>query len=53
MRCRCGQIGVVTGVEGPAANPDNVWVSHMVGLRMQTHIHRSQQMPALLAQLDR
>lgn len=53
VRCRCGQVGVVTGVEGPAARPDNVWVTHLVGLRMQTHIHRSQQMPALLAQLTR
>lgn len=53
VRCRCGQLGVVTGVEGDEEHPDNVWVTHMVGLRMQTHIHRSQQMPALLAQLDR
>lgn len=53
VRCRCGQLGVVTGVEGAAVRPDNVWVTHLVGLRMQTHIHRTPQMPALLAQLAR
>ncbi len=53
VRCRCGQVGKITGVEGDAENPENVWVTHLVGISMQTHIHRSRQMPALLAQLKR
>lgn len=53
VRCRCGQMGVISGVQGPAENPEFVWVSHMVRLAMQTHIHRSAQMPALLAQTSR
>jgi hypothetical protein len=53
IRCRCGQMGVVTGVEGAEAHPDNVWVTHQVGLSLQTHIHRAPQMPALLAQRAR
>ncbi len=53
VKCRCGQVGVVTGVEGSNAFPDNVWVTHRVGLAMQTHIHRKPQMPALLAQIAR
>jgi hypothetical protein len=53
IRCRCGQRGVISGVEGAEDHPDFVWVSHMVGLAMQTHIHRSAQMPAVLAQLAR
>jgi hypothetical protein len=52
IRCRCGQLGVISGVEGPEEHPDNVWVTHLVRLAMQTHIHRSPQMPALLAQLS-
>jgi hypothetical protein len=51
VRCRCGQQGIISGVEGPDDNPELVWVTHMVRLAMQTHIHRRQQMPALLAQL--
>jgi hypothetical protein len=51
IRCRCGQVGVISGVEGAEERPDYVWVTHMVRLSMQTHIHRSQQMPAVLAQL--
>ena len=53
IRCRCGQRGVITGVEGDEDRPDLVWVTHMVRLAMQTHIHRRAQMPALLAQLSR
>lgn len=53
VKCRCGQIGVITGVEGDDAHPDNVWVSHRVRLAMQTHIHRKLQIPALLTQLTR
>ena len=53
VRCRCGQVGVITGVEGSSDFPDNVWVTHRVGLVMQTHIHRRPQMPALMAQLAR
>jgi len=53
IRCRCGQLGVISGVEGAEDAPDYVWVTHMVRLAMQTHIHRSPQMPAVLAQLSR
>jgi hypothetical protein len=53
IRCRCGQVGVISGVEGPEDQPDFVWVTHMVRLAMQTHIHRRPQMPAVLAQLSR
>jgi len=53
IRCRCGQIGVISGVQGDEDHPDFVWVTHLVRLAMQTHIHRSQQMPAVLAQLTR
>ena len=52
VRCRCGQMGVINGVEGDAAFPDNVWVTHRVGLVMQTHIHRKPQMSALMAQVE-
>ncbi len=51
IQCRCGQRGVISGVEGSEDHPDYVWVSHMVRSAMQTHIHRSPQMPAVLAQL--
>ncbi len=51
IRCRCGQTGVISGVEGADDQPDFVWVSHMVRMAMQTHIHRKAQMPAVLAQL--
>jgi hypothetical protein len=51
IKCRCGQLGVISGVEGAEDSPDFVWVSHLVRLAMQTHIHRSPQMPAVLAQL--
>jgi hypothetical protein len=51
IRCRCGQVGVISGVEGSEDNPDLVWVTHLVRLAMQTHIHRKAQMPAVLAQL--
>jgi hypothetical protein len=50
IRCRCGQMGKVTGVEGADTHPVNVWVTHHVGMALQTHIHRSAQMPAILAQ---
>jgi hypothetical protein len=53
IKCRCGQLGVISGVEGSEDRPDYVWVTHMVRLAMQTHIHRSLQMPAVLAQLSR
>ncbi|WP_375502470.1 hypothetical protein [uncultured Jatrophihabitans sp.] len=53
VRCRCGQIGVINGVEGSSAFPDNVWVTHRVGLTMQTHIHRKPQMTAIMAQVAR
>lgn len=53
VRCRCGQMGLISGVEGPDDHPELVWVTHKVRLAMQTHIHRSQQMPRLLAQLSR
>jgi hypothetical protein len=53
VRCRCGQVGVITGVEGAEDNPDCVWVTHEVRAALQSHIHRSRQMPALLAQLTR
>lgn len=53
VRCRCGQVGKITGVEGSAAYPDNVWVDHLVGLTMQTHIHRGPQMSALMAQVTK
>jgi hypothetical protein len=53
VRCRCGQIGVIDGVEGADAFPDSVWVTHRVGLAMQTHIHRRPQMSALIAQIAR
>ncbi|MBW8817872.1 MAG: hypothetical protein JF598_06450 [Streptomyces sp.] len=51
IRCRCGQVGVISGIEGSEANPDFVWVTHLVRLAMQTHIHRKAQMSAVLAQL--
>lgn len=51
IRCRCGQVGVISGVQGAEAHPEYVWVTHMVRLAMQTHIHRRAQMPAVLAQL--
>lgn len=53
IRCRCGQVGVISGVQGDEDSPEFVWVSHMVRLSMQTHIHRSAQMPALLAQISK
>lgn len=53
IRCRCGQMGLISGVEGAEDAPDYVWVTHLVRLAMQTHIHRSPQMPAVLAQLSR
>ena len=53
IRCRCGQLGVISGVEGAEDHPESVWVTHMVRLAMQTHIHRSPQMRAVLAQLSR
>ena len=53
IKCRCGQMGTISGVEGPEDHPDLVWVTHMVRLTMQTHIHRSQHMPVVLAQLAR
>jgi hypothetical protein len=53
IRCRCGQVGIICGVEGPEDHPDYVWVTHLVRTSMQTHIHRSRQMPAVLAQLSR
>ena len=53
VRCRCGQLGVIDGVEGSGEVPENVWVTHRVGLSMQTHIHRRPQMSALMAQLKR
>ncbi len=51
VQCRCGKEGVIIGVEEVEDEPALVWVSHPVRLAMQTHIHRRQQMPALLAQL--
>src|SRR3954447_3755905 len=53
IRCRCGQVGVISGVEGAEDAPELVWVTHLVRLAMQTHIHRKAQMRALLAQLSR
>lgn len=53
VRCRCGQVGVIAGVEGSGPVPENVWVDHLVGLTMQTHIHRGPQMGALMAQVSR
>jgi hypothetical protein len=53
IRCRCGRVGVITGVEATDGRPDCVWVSHLVRIAMQTHIHRSPQMGAVLAQLPR
>jgi hypothetical protein len=53
VKCRCGQVGVITGVEGTEDSPECVWVTHDVRGAMQSHIHRSRQMPALLAQLER
>lgn len=52
VRCRCGQQGHISGVEGAEDHPDLVWVTHLVRLAMQTHIHRRPQMPALMAQLS-
>jgi hypothetical protein len=51
VRCRCGQVGIITGVEDDNGQPKCVWVAHTVRLAMQTHIHRAGQMPALMAQL--
>ena len=51
VKCRCGQMGVITGVEDGEDAPNCVWVAHTVRLSMQTHIHRAGQMPAILAQL--
>lgn len=53
VRCRCGQTGVVTGVEAGEDQPVLVWVSHDVRGAVQAHIHRSPQMAALLTQLAR
>jgi hypothetical protein len=53
IKCRCGQMGVISGVEGSEDHPDFVWVTHMVRLALQTHIHRGPQMAAVLAQLAR
>ena len=53
VQCRCGGVGVITGVEGLVDHPDLVWVTHSVRGSMQCHIHRSRQMPALMAQLAR
>ena len=53
IRCRCGQMGVITGVEGDEDAPKFVWVTHLVRMAMQTHIHRGPQMSAVLAQLSR
>lgn len=53
IRCRCGQVGTISGVQGAEDYPEFVWVTHMVRLAMQTHIHRRPQMPAVLAQLSR
>ncbi len=52
VKCRCGQRGVISGVELAGDEPELVWVTHLVRLSMQTHIHRRPQMPALLAQLS-
>jgi hypothetical protein len=53
VRCRCGEMGVITGVEADGDQAKCVWVAHPVRSAMQTHIHRAPQMPALLAQLRR
>ena len=53
VRCRCGQVGVITGVEEEEDQLTCVWVSHPVRLAHQTHIHRARQIPALLAQFRR
>jgi hypothetical protein len=53
VRCRCGRLGVIDGVEGAEEHPDFVWVTHTVGLALVTHIHRAPQMPAVLLQLAR
>ena len=51
VRCRCGQVGKITGVEGADTAPENIWVTHPVGLSLQTHIHRQPQMAKLMAQI--
>lgn len=51
VRCRCGQMGVITGVEAGEDGPRLIWVAHLVRSMMQTHIHRATQLPALLSQL--
>ena len=51
VRCRCGQVGVITGVEDGEDRPACIWVAHPVRSVMQTHIHRARQVPAVLAQL--
>jgi len=53
VRCRCGQVGIITGVEQDDDQPTCVWVSHPVRLAHETHIHRARQIPALMAQLRR
>lgn len=53
IKCRCGQLGLISGVQGTDDQPEYVWVTHMVRLAMQTHIHRRPQMAAVLAQLAR
>lgn len=53
VRCRCGQMGVISGVQGAEERPDFVWVTHPVRLGVETHIHRDRQMSAVMAQLTR
>ena len=53
IQCRCGQRGVISGVQGLEDSPEFIWVTHQVRLAMQTHIHRRPQMRAVLAQLSR
>jgi len=53
IRCRCGQVGRISGVQGAEEHPEFVWVTHMVRQAMQTHIHRKPQMSAVLAQIAR
>ena len=40
-------------MKGAEDDPKFVWVSHMVRMAMQTHIHRGPQMGAVMAQLAR
>ncbi|MCW2497314.1 hypothetical protein [Jatrophihabitans sp.] len=53
VRCRCGQVGVITGVEMGENGPVCVWVTHPVRGVVQAHIHRTQHIPGLLTQLAR